>query len=233
MGEGGALRGPAAGDPRSSPAAPWRRCDTSAVPRARRRRRQGASTQPIDYGSRDCRGGRGRQTAVPVRNYGLPLPHNWTTIINGAEFGTDYYTRTAVAKSNILVNKPNETRYFYQDLDAAGQRLRGDRNYRVTFAKDQLPPVRGFWSMTLYNEHHFFHPNDLKRYSLGTKNNKTLQRGADGSLTLYVGATPPPGDLQSNWLPAPSGEFSLYVCSYWPEVAISEGRWTPPAVVAG
>jgi hypothetical protein len=166
------------------------------------------------------------------RNYGLPLPHNWTTMTNGAQFGTDYYTRTAVAKSNILVNKPNETRYFYQDLDAAGQRLRGDRHYRGTFAKDQLPPVRGFWSMTLYNEHHFFHPNDLKRYSLGTKNSKTLQRGADGSLTLYVGATPPAGDLKSNWLPAPNSEFSLYVRSYWPEAAISEGRWTPPAVVA-
>jgi len=164
------------------------------------------------------------------RNYGLPLPHNWTTITNGAEFGTDYYTRTAVAKSNILVNKANETRYFYQDLDNSGQRLRGDRSYRVTFPKNQLPPVRGFWSLTLYNEHHFFHPNDLKRYSLGTKNNKTLQRGADGSLTLYVGATPPAGGLKSNWLPAPSGEFSLYVRSYWPEAAISEGRWTPPAV---
>ena len=167
------------------------------------------------------------------RNYGLPLPHNWTTMTNGAEFGTDYYTRTAVAKSNILVNKPNETRYFYQDLDAAGQRLRGDLNYRVTFAKDQLPPVRGFWSMTLYNEHHFFHPNDLKRYSLGTKNNKTLQRGADGSLTLYIGAMAPSADVKSNWLRAPTGEFSLYVRSYWPEAAISEGRWTPPAVVAG
>jgi hypothetical protein len=133
------------------------------------------------------------------RNYGLSLPHNWTTITNGAEFGTDYYTRTAVAKSNILVNKPNETRYFYQDLDATGQRLRGDRNYCVTFAKDQLPPVRGFWSLTLYNED-------------------------------YIGATPPSADVKSNWLPAPTGEFSLYLRSYWPESAISEGRWTPPPV---
>jgi hypothetical protein len=35
---------------------------------------------------------------------------------------------------------------------------------------------------------------------------------------------------QSNWLPAPSGEFSLYVRSYWPEAAICEGRRTPTAV---
>jgi hypothetical protein len=164
------------------------------------------------------------------RNFGLPLPGNWTTITNGAQFGTDYFTRTAVAKSNILVNKPNETRYFYQDLDTSGQRLRGNRSYTVRFAKGQLPPVRGFWSLTLYNEHHFFHPNELKRYSLGTKNNG-LKYGADGSLTLYVGAKPPSADVMANWLPAPPGEFSLYVRSYWPEAAIAEGRWTPPSVV--
>src|SRR5262249_30101838 len=54
------------------------------------------------------------------RNYGRALPHHWTTIANEAAFGTDYYTRTAAAKSNILVNSPNETKYFYQDLDDAG-----------------------------------------------------------------------------------------------------------------
>jgi hypothetical protein len=99
----------------------------------------------------------------------------------------------------------------------------------VTFKKGQLPPVKGFWSLTLYNEHHFFHPNDLKRYSLGTKN-KTLQLGPDGSLTLYVGVKPPADGPQSNWLEAPDGDFSLYVRAYWPEEAILNGKWTPPAV---
>lgn len=27
--------------------------------------------------------------------------------------GTDYFTRTTVAKAPISVNKPNETKYFY------------------------------------------------------------------------------------------------------------------------
>jgi hypothetical protein len=107
------------------------------------------------------------------RNWGQQLPHHWSTISNEAAFGTDYFTRTAVAKSNILVNSPNETKYYYQDLDAGGARLNGANRYTVTFAKDQTPPVNGFWSLTLYNEHHFFAPNDLKRYSLCTKN-KTL-----------------------------------------------------------
>ena len=38
------------------------------------------------------------------RNYGRQLPHHWSTIVNGAAFGTDYFTRTAVAKSNIFIS---------------------------------------------------------------------------------------------------------------------------------
>ena len=90
------------------------------------------------------------------RNYGQQLPHNWSTISNEAAFGTDYFTRTAVAKSNILVNSPNETKYFYQDLDANGGRLNSANRYAVTFDKDRVPPVNGFWSLSIYNEHHFF-----------------------------------------------------------------------------
>jgi hypothetical protein len=163
------------------------------------------------------------------RNYGLPLPHNWTTQNNGAQFGTDYFTRTAVARSNIFVNRPIETKYFYQDLDSGGERLTGAHGYEVTFGKGALPPVKGFWSLTLYNQHHFFEPNDLKRYSLGTKN-KTLQFSPDGSLTLYAGTTSPGKDKESNWLPAPNGPFSLFMRTYWPDQAILDGTWLPPKV---
>lgn len=165
------------------------------------------------------------------RNYGIPLAHNWTTQNNGARFGTDYFTRTAVAKSNIFVNAPNETKYFYQDLDDSGQQLNGSQSYTVTFTKGQFPPVKGFWSLTMYNEHHFFEPNAIKRYSVGTKN-KTLVTGPDGSLTIYVQANEPTDATQrANWLPAPKGNFVLYVRSYWPEDAITRGTWTPPGAV--
>ena len=116
------------------------------------------------------------------RAWGQQLPHHWSTISNEAAFGTDYFTRTAVAKSNILVNAPNETKYFYQDLDGAGARLNGRNRYTVTFPKGLTPPVNGFWSLTLYNQHHFFAPNAIGRYSIGTKN-KDLKYDADGSLT--------------------------------------------------
>lgn len=169
---------------------------------------------------------------LQFRNWGVPLPHNWTTQTNGAAFGTDYFTRTAVAKSNILVNKPNETKYSYQDLDDAGERLHSRNRYTVTFAADRMPPVRGFWSLTLYDAQHFFVANDMKRYSLGTKN-KGLKRDADGSLTIYVQADAPADpDRRSNWLPAPrNADFSLFMRAYWPDPAVLNHQWTPPGVV--
>jgi hypothetical protein len=164
------------------------------------------------------------------RNFGLQLPHHWSTVSNGAAFGTDYYTRTAVAKSNIFVNIPTQAKYFYQDLDANGDRLNGANRYEVTSPKDQTPPVHGFWSLTLYNQHHFFAPNKLGRYSLGTKN-KILKLGPDGSLTIYVQAESPGQEKEANWLPAPKdADFSLYLRAYWPKAAITDGTWTPPAV---
>jgi hypothetical protein len=89
--------------------------------------------------------------------------------------------------------------------------------------------VKGFWSLTLYDAEHFFHPNELNRYSLGTKN-KTLKYNADGSLTLYAGSKSPGKDKESNWLPAPDGVFSLYIRAYWADQAIINGSWTPPQV---
>jgi hypothetical protein len=174
------------------------------------------------------------EVVVPLfqfRNYGIPLPDHWTTQDNGAVFATDYLTRTAVGKSNIFVNTPNETKYFYQDLDANGIRLNGNNRYTVTFAAGGLPPVRGFWSLTLYNEHHFFASNGIHRYSVGTKN-KQMRFGADGSLTIAVHADTPGADKAANWLPTPSGaDFSLYIRAYWPQEPITAGRWLPPGVV--
>jgi hypothetical protein len=83
--------------------------------------------------------------------------------------------------------------------------------------------------MTLYNEHHFFHPNALQRYSLGTKN-KDLKRNADGSLTLYAGAKSPGKGMETNWLPAPEGHFSLYIRAYWGKEGILDGTWKPPVI---
>jgi hypothetical protein len=180
------------------------------------------------------------QPLLQFRNYGLQLPYHWSTVSNAADFGTDYFTRTAVARSNIFVQRPEETKYYYQDLDAEGQRLNGAHRYTITFAKGMTPPVRGFWSLSLYDEHHFFVPNELGRYcvsskSVGSKSVGTtspeLKLNPDKSLTIYLQASPPSAELRGNWLPAPSErDFSLCLRAYWPKAPVLEGAWTPPPV---
>ena len=163
------------------------------------------------------------------RNNGRSAGNGWNSPVNNAEWRTDYVNRTGTAKSNMFENLPTETKYIYTDDDSQGQQLSGQNTYSITFPKGQLPPVKGFWSLTLYNDVHFFNPNPLERYSLGTKN-KTLKYNADGSLTLYAGAKPPGNEKESNWLPAPDGAFSLYIRAYWPGKDIVDGTWQPPRV---
>jgi hypothetical protein len=163
------------------------------------------------------------------RYNGRSAGNGWNSPVNNAEWGTDYVNRTATAKSNMFDNLPTETKYIYTDDDSQGKQLTGQNSYSITFPKGELPPVKGFWSVTLYNQVHFFNPNPLKRYSLGTKN-KNLKYNADGSLTLYAGAESPGKDKENNWLPAPNGTFSLYIRAYWPDKAIIDGTWQPPRI---
>jgi len=160
---------------------------------------------------------------------GQPAGNGWTSPGNNGAFGSDYYHRTGAVKADPYDNKRNETMYFYTDNDTASRQLVGESSYAVTFAKGQLPPVKGFWSLTMYDPEHYFAVNPLGRYALGTKN-KSLKYGDDGSLTIYLGKRSPGKDKESNWLPAPAGKFSIWLRSYWPDQAILDGTWKPPVV---
>jgi hypothetical protein len=162
-------------------------------------------------------------------NNGRSVGNGWTSPPNGARWGVDYLSRTATARSNMFDNSPEETRYIYTDFDAQKRRLDGANRYSVTFGADALPPVNGFWSLTVYHKEHLFEPNALNRFSLGTKN-KSLKYNADGSLTLYFQNMHPGTDKESNWVPTPKDAFSLYIRTYWPKAEVLDGRWMPPAV---
>ncbi|WUI34591.1 DUF1214 domain-containing protein [Nocardia sp. NBC_00416] len=53
---------------------------------------------------------------------------------------------------------------------------------------------------------------------------------ADGSLTLHIRHTSPGVGHEPNWLPAPPGEFELTIRTYWPQLEVNTGDWTPPPV---
>jgi len=177
-----------------------------------------------------------RDVVAPLfqfRNVGRPLPAHWTTLVNGGDFGTDYLTRTAVAKSNVFVNRHQETKYYFLDLDSDGGRLDGRREYRITFPAESLPPARGFWSLTVYDDQHALPDAAGGRHSLGSRDS-SVALGEDGSLTVVVGpsdadSTPSAGPA-ANRLATPDGSFSLYLRLYWPARSALDGTWTPPPV---
>ncbi|MFZ4732780.1 MAG: DUF1254 domain-containing protein [Pirellulales bacterium] len=179
-----------------------------------------------------------RNVVAPLfhfRNVGEPLPGGWTTLVNGGEFGTDYLTRTAVAKSNVFVNRRRETAYYFLDVDAEGRRLEGNREYRLTFPRGSLPPARGFWSLTVYDERHALPEEAGGRHSIGSRT-QALESGPDGSLTIMIGPAESISPARSsaadqNRLTTPAAGFSLYLRLYWPETAVIEGVWVPPALV--
>ena len=53
------------------------------------------------------------------------------------------------------------------------------------------------------------------------------------SITLYFQQESPSKDKESNWLPAPAGEFIPMLRMYWPKntsPSILNATWTPPMI---
>lgn len=183
-----------------------------------------------------------RDVVAPLfefRNVGVSLPGGWTTVTNGAAFGTDYLTRTAIARSNVFVNRHHETKYYYLDVDATGRRLSGDRHYRLRFSPGMLPPAAGFWSLTVYDAQHALPTGSSLPHSIGTRD-IGLAVDTDGSLTVVIEPPPDTADPTEpvvgaryglpNRMAAPEGPFSLYLRLYAPLPTALDGTWTPPPV---
>ena len=93
-------------------------------------------------------------------------------------------------------------------VDSEEKKLDGANKYVLRFAKEQIPPVDAFWSLTMYDSGSYLVPNPISRYALGDRSNMKL--GNDGSLTIYIQSQSPGADKESNWLPAPeAGGFKL------------------------
>jgi hypothetical protein len=147
---------------------------------------------------------------------------------NVANFGTDYTYRAVVALVGLGANLPSDAIYPHAVVDSEGQPLNGANRYVVRFPKGQQPPVKAFWSITVYNEKQAFIQNPINRYAIGDRDK--LKLDPDGSVTLYVQKDSPGKDKESNWLPTPAGSFNLFMRLYWPEQAIVDGTWKMPPV---
>ena len=146
-------------------------------------------------------------------------------------YGTDYLMRALVTAIGLGANRPQDAIYPTSAKDAEGHAYDGSNKYVMRFPKGQLPPVEGFWSLTMYDDKYFFVSNPINRYSVSRRHN--LKTNSDGSTDLYIQKDSPGSDKESNWLPAPAGKFILMLRMYWPNEkrpSIIDGSWTIPAV---
>lgn len=146
-------------------------------------------------------------------------------------YGTDYLMRALVTAIGLGANRPQDAIYPTSLKDSEGRKYSGANKYVMRFPKGQLPPVNGFWSLTMYDADYFFVDNPINRYSISARQN--LKSNPDGSTDLYIQNESPGKDRESNWLPAPKGDFILMLRMYWPNEkspSIINGTWKIPPV---
>jgi hypothetical protein len=156
-------------------------------------------------------------------------------VTSGEMFGTreylknNYLYRMGAAVNGIYGNSAAEAIYPLLALDNEGQKPDGSKRYTLHFAKDQLPPVNAFWSMTMYRMPEILLvDNPIDRYLLNAPMLEQFTRDADGGLTLYIQNESPGKDKESNWLPAPKGWFMVVMRLYWPKEEALNGKWMAP-----
>ena len=143
-------------------------------------------------------------------------------------YGTNYSARAITARVAVGANPPEDAVYISDSTDANGAPLHGSMRYRMHFPAGKLPPVRAFWSVTAYDKEGYFIANTMNRYAIGDRDK--LKFNPDGSLDLYIQDQNPGADYEANWLPSGDGIFNMTMRLYWPDAAILNGDWEPPAV---
>jgi hypothetical protein len=161
----------------------------------------------------------------------LKLENGWLFTTKTGVYGTSYLQRALITAIGLGANRPEDAVYPTSEGPDIVKKYNGANKYVMRFAKGELPPVNGFWSLTMYDAGYFFVDNPLNRYTLSQRNK--LKANADGSIDLYIQHESPGKDKESNWLPAPSDQFILMMRLYWPKdksPSILDGSWKIPEV---
>jgi hypothetical protein len=161
----------------------------------------------------------------------MKIENGWGFTVKTGIYGTNYMQRAFITAIGLGANRPQDAVYPTSEGPSLVSSYSGENNYVMHFEKDGLPPVNGFWSLTMYDANYFFVANPINRQSISARQN--LKPNADGSVDLYIQNQSPGADKESNWLPAPKDKFILMLRMYWPKEtppSIIDGSWKIPAV---
>lgn len=141
-------------------------------------------------------------------------------------YGPDYALRAYAASAQPGIGTRDDEVRAVVTQDSDGHPLNGANRYVIHFAPNQLPPVRGFWSITAYTGDGALGESAPARLAVGDRNG--ARRNRDGSLDVIVSST---RARNGNWLPVPRTDLQLVLRLYAPKPQATDGSWQPPAVV--
>jgi hypothetical protein len=155
--------------------------------------------------------------------------NGWISMYGLGEPGNGMFLRAAHAQLFPgPVNTPEEAMYWWANEDGTRHALSGGHDYVMHFPAGQLPPNKAFWSLTMGDAKNHFVANPLNRYSVSDRSG--LAQNPDGSVDIYIQNAAPAGH-ESNWLPAPSGNFILWLRVYLPGQTVLNGEYKVPPIV--
>jgi hypothetical protein len=170
-----------------------------------------------------------KRIKAKIAKIGTPSAGWRTPLATIGTYGADYLGRAVIAFLGLGSNTIEDSVYPTAFSDAEGKPFSSDSRYVLHFNKDQVPPVRAFWSLTMYTEEQRLAANPIDRFAIGDRDQLAFNR--DGSLDLYIQRESPGDDKESNWLPAPArGSFTMNLRLYWPKAEVLDGSWSPPGV---
>jgi hypothetical protein len=154
--------------------------------------------------------------------------NGWTTTMKAGKPGNSLLLRALMAAELPAANVAEESVYWIAANDGTGHKLNGEHDYVLHFQAGGLPLNDAFWSLTMTDAQKLLVANPTNRYSVGDRSG--LVPNADGSLDIYIQNTAPAG-RETNWLPAPAGNFILWLRAYQPGKTILDGQYQVPPVV--
>jgi hypothetical protein len=161
----------------------------------------------------------------------LKRENGWLFTTKTGLYGIDYLQRAFITAVGLGANRPQDAVYPMSQRSSLLEPYEGGHSYTLRFARGELPPVKGFWSLTMYDEQMFFVANPINRYSMSLRTDPKLE--SDGSLVIFIQNESPGSDKEANWLPSPKGKFHLMLRLYWPDEdnpSILDGSWVIPKV---
>jgi hypothetical protein len=145
-------------------------------------------------------------------------------------FRGDFLRRAVGVMAGVLGNSAEEYMGIGYQSDSEGQPFDGKHAYRIKFRPGDLPPVKAFWSITVYDASSLLYANPLNRYVINSPMIDQLIRDPDGGFMLCIQHESPGTEKEANWLPVPEGKFGLTFRCYQPGQAILNFTYRAPPV---